>query len=191
MSKINFNFPGSERRFIKSKVELRCDSGGDSTVEGYAATWDGTIDPRMPFREKCCRGMFQRSILRRDDAKLLVNHSPDALLARVKNDSLKLAEDSTGLFFTAKLPNTSTGRDVRALVRTGLLDECSFGFVVDPDGGEEWVTDTDDEGNRTRTRLLRSVTLTDCSLVVFPAYSNTSAGIRDEDWKVGGWDDED
>jgi hypothetical protein len=54
------------------------------------------------------------------------------------------------------------------------LKECSFGFFVDGEDGEDWAQE--DDGRLLRT--LRDVSLFDVSVVTFPAYSNTEAAAR-------------
>ena len=69
------------------------------------------------------------------------------------------------------MPDTQAARDLKELMRRGVVDSMSFGFSV-PRGGDSWSED----GN---TRELREVTLHEVSVVTgFPAYEATSAAVR-------------
>ncbi|WP_431192364.1 HK97 family phage prohead protease, partial [Rhodopirellula bahusiensis] len=64
------------------------------------------------FDEVILRGAFADS-LREGDKLALVDHDASKLLARTRNGSLKLAEDTRGLHFEiAALPKTSLADDV-------------------------------------------------------------------------------
>jgi len=69
------------------------------------------------------------------------------------------------------MPDTQAARDLKELMRRGVVDSMSFGFSV-PRGGDSWSED----GN---TRELREVMLHEVSVVTgFPAYEATSAAVR-------------
>ena len=66
---------------------------------------------------------------------------------------------------------TTSGNDLRELLRTGVVDKMSFGFTV-PRGGDKWSEDG-------RNRELREVRLHEVSVVTgFPAYEATAAAVR-------------
>jgi len=88
-------------------------------------------------------------------------------LASTRNGSLQLAEDARGLKVTATLPDTTLGRDIAELVRTGVIDAMSFGFSVKKDS---WSQDG-------QTRYLEDVSLYEVSLVSTPAYEQTSGTV--------------
>ena len=81
---------------------------------------------------------------------------------------MQLIEDEVGLRVTAKLPNTTRGRDIAELLRTKVIDSMSFGFNVIKDS---WSRDG-------QTRTLESVRLFEASIVSFPAYAATTATVR-------------
>jgi hypothetical protein len=81
---------------------------------------------------------------------------------------MQLIEDEIGLRVTAKLPNTTRGRDIAELLRTKVIDSMSFGFNVIKDS---WSRDG-------QTRTLESVRLFETSIVSFPAYPSTTATVR-------------
>ena len=89
------------------------------------------------------------------------------MLGRTSSGTLALHEDSHGLAFSLRLPDTQHGRDLAALAARGDLGGMSFGFVATD---EEW------HGN---TRELREVELHEVSVVQsWPAYPQTTVSLR-------------
>lgn len=148
-------------------LELRVadeDTDGMS-FRGYAAVFNSPSEP-LPFTETIAPGAFRRSLNSGREVRAFVNHDMGQVLATTKNDSLRLSEDDRGLLVEAQLPNTTAGRDLAELVRTGTVHSMSFGFSV-PRGGDTWSED------RT-SRELREVILHEVSVVTgFPAYPDT------------------
>jgi HK97 family phage prohead protease len=135
-------------------------------LTGYAALFhvEATLDG---FSEIIEPGAFLRSL--QGDVLALVDHDPARVLARTRNKTLRLAEDSTGLAFDIDVPATSYGRDVLELANRGDLGGASFGFTM-PKGGDTW------DGMR---RTLRNVTLHEISVVsAWPAYEGTVVNAR-------------
>lgn len=150
---------------------LEISSANGRRMSGYAATYNTASNPdALPWREKIAPGAF-RSVLRNSDAVMLLNHDASSILGRQSAGTLRLSEDERGLRFECDLPESPLGENVRAACARGDLRECSFGFVVDQDDWDE----SDGEAMRT-IRSFRS--LSDCSLVTFPAYPGTSAMVR-------------
>jgi HK97 family phage prohead protease len=156
-----------ETREFTNTIELRADGDGN-TFSGYAAVFNSPSEP-LPFTEVIAPGAFRKSLLSRNDVKLLFNHDSGQVLASTRSGTLKLEEDDRGLKVTATLPDTTTGRDVRELVSKGIIDAMSFGFTV-PHRGDSWSSD----GN---TRTLKSVRLIETSIVAWPAYSATAGTV--------------
>lgn len=154
--------------------ELRA-TGSDKQprIEGYAATF-GTVANIGSFNEVIQRGAFKRTLADGDDVVALIDHNPSMILGRRSAGTLMLEEDSIGLRFSCELPDTSVARDAYANLKAKNLRECSFGFFVDDEDGEQWSQQPD--GRMLRT--LTSVRLFDVSVVTFPAYDNTNAAAR-------------
>jgi HK97 family phage prohead protease len=154
--------------------ELRA-AGSDKQpkIDGYAATF-GTVTNIGSFNEVIQRGAFKRSLADGDDVVCLIDHNPSLLLGRLSASTLTLEEDDKGLKFSCVLPDTSVARDAYANLKAGNLRECSFGFYVDSEDGEQWTRNADG----TMLRTLVSVRLFDVSVVTFPAYNNTNAAAR-------------
>ena len=146
-------------------VELRAEGDG-RTFSGYASVFNEPSLP-LPFTEIVKPGAFKRSLQSRNRMMLLWNHDTSNPLASTRNGSLVLTEDAKGLFVTATLPDTTLGRDIAELVRTGVVDAMSFGFSVRKDS---WSHDGS-------TRYLEDVSLSEVSLVSTPAYEQTSGTV--------------
>jgi len=143
------------------------------TLAGYAAVYNQ--DSReireygRTFTERIAPGAFDETLNARADVKLYYNHDPAMPLARTRSGTLSLRSDRNGLAFSAKLPETTLGNDVRTLLERGdLTGEMSFGFHV---VGEEW---SQDRTERTITRA----NLVEISIVQDAAYPQTSASLR-------------
>jgi HK97 family phage prohead protease len=169
--KIKARLEGSEGRSLggietrSHSVELRAEGDGMS-FSGYAALFNEPSLP-LPFTEIVKPGAFKRSLQSRNRMMLLWNHDTSNPLASTRNGSLQLTEDARGLKVTATLPQTSLGRDLATLVKTGVIDAMSFGFSVKKD---TWSQDG-------QTRYLEDVSLYEVSLVSTPAYEQTSGTV--------------
>lgn len=104
------------------------------------------------------------------DVVLRYNHNDSFLvLARTRNNSLKLDVDSTGLMMDATLQNDITDHvNVYNAIASGLIDKQSFAFTVEEDS---YDYDTD-----TRT-ILKIGKLFDVSVVDQPFYNATDVSV--------------
>ena len=123
-----------ELRLNINNLEVRADEQDTSKmiVEGYPIVFDKEayigMDP-WGWYEKIDRNAFTNADM--SDVVLRYNHSDELLiLARTKNDSLKLTIDDKGVFMHAELIDTTQNRDVYKMVEAGLLTEGSFAFTV-------------------------------------------------------------
>lgn len=155
------------------KFEVRANADGTRTVSGYAAVFNSLSKDLGNFRERIQPGAFKQTLTDNPDVFLLYAHSMDNVpLGRTKASTLSLREDSNGLAFKATLPNTQLARDLAVSMERGDVDAMSFGFCVPPNG-DDWQQ-TDDGLIRT----LRSVMLSEISIVPMPAYNDTTVNIR-------------
>ena len=142
-------------------------------LSGYAAVYNQDsreiVEHGRKFVERIAPGAFNETLSSGGDVKLYYNHDTSMPLARTKSGTLTLKSDRTGLAFSATLPETTLGNDVRALMERGdLTGEMSFGFFV-----------VDDSWNKTRTeRLVKRASLVEVSLVQDAAYPQTSSSLR-------------
>jgi len=145
--------------------EVRAASDDTLTVSGYAAMFDDITDLGY-FKERIARGAFDGVM--EDDVRLLINHT-GVPLARTTNGTLDLEVDETGLRYTARLADTTEGRDLYKLIKRGDISQSSFAFTI----AEE---DYDRKANlRTITKM---GSLLDVSPVTYPAYPTTTVAAR-------------
>jgi HK97 family phage prohead protease len=165
---MNENF---ERRTITSELRVEEQPAAERRISGYAAVFNKFSELMWDFREKIKPGAFAES-LQQNDIKAFWAHNSDLILGRNKAGNLKLREDETGLYFDLDLPDTTLGRDAFELVRTGIVSQMSFGFVVQ---AENWVRGTENEPH---IRTLEKIELHEISPVAFPAYPDTTVIAR-------------
>ena len=122
-----------ELRLNFENVEVR--SEGENSpmiIEGYPVVFDKEqfiFDGKRSFYEKIDKHAFDNADM--SDVCLKYNHNDNVLiLARTRNDSLKLSIDEHGLFMRAELIDTTTNIDVYKMVKSELLKEGSFAFTV-------------------------------------------------------------
>lgn len=154
-------------------VEMRGLDDESNTVEGMAVVFEQETDMGW-FIEKIDRHAFDNTDM--SDVVLNLNHNNDVLLAGTRNGSLQLRVDDNGVFQRSNIIDTTQGRDVMKLIRSGLLSKQSFAFTI-ADGGEKWETR---EGKEYRT-ITNIDHLYDVSIVTFPAYSQTTLWSRGAD----------
>jgi len=153
--------------------ELLEQDGGK--LVGYAAVYaPATSEDLGGFKERIHPGAFDASLEKNADIRALWDHNTSQPLARTTNGTLKLASDKRGLRVEIELPDgVSYANDLRQLVRSGVVNQMSFGFMVPP-GGDTW--EKDEEGNAVRT--LHSIDLHEVSVVSIPAYPDTTVALR-------------
>ena len=153
------------------KFEIRQNADGSRSISGYAATFNDLSQDLGNFRERIQAGAFAQSLKDNPDVLCLYAHDPSQLLGRVASGTLQIAEDDKGLRFTCKLPDTSTARDLIALMQRSDISSMSFGFSVVED---DWKQAPDG----TLIRTLLQVVLHEISVVPQPAYTSTSVDLR-------------
>jgi HK97 family phage prohead protease len=150
-------------------LEVRDDDGEGITLSGYASTFDDPYDMGW-YTETVAAGAFKRTLGRKPDVRLLLNHG-GLPLARTTSKTLTLDTDAKGLRVSANLDPSDP--DVAAMIpkmKRGDLNQMSFAFRVDSDMWE------DDFSKRT----LRDLDLDngDVSVVTYPANPNATVGLR-------------
>jgi HK97 family phage prohead protease len=161
-----------ELRFAPSELRANSES---RTIVGYAAKFDKWSEPIMGwFKEKIDRDAFSECDV--TDVIMCFNHNIDSILARTTSGTLSLSTDEEGLRFEFEAPATTLGNDMVELVRRGDISKCSFKFTVEED---EWLYANEENGLDYDERIIRKIDkLYDVSLVVYPAYNDTEAGVR-------------
>lgn len=128
------------------------------------------------FREKIAPGACKKSLAEADIVALW-NHRSDQPLGRTSAGNLSLKNSTEGVRPELRPVDTTYGRDLRELVKTGVVKGWSFGFEVIRD---EW---TDEEGHDAdqwtgTNRTIREMKLIEVSPVTFPAYDQTEISSR-------------
>jgi len=160
-----------EIRSLVLPVERRAD-GTKITVAGYAAVFGEIADINGYFEEVIARGAFTET-LKVADVRAYFDHDRGRVLGRSSAGTLRLKEDSKGLFAEIDLPDTSDGRDVATLIERGDISGMSFGFRM---VRHEW-----DETKDPWKRTILEVELMEVSIVSEPAYEGTSIALRSLD----------
>ena len=148
---------------LQIKAENVTDQGiftGHASVFGVVDLDNDVVEPGA-FAESIATGTAAAGVLifgQHDDRKEPLGRS------------MELREDATGLFVKGQISDTAMGRDYRQLIKDGVLDQMSIGYVA-----QEYDVDTNN------VRHLRKVDLLEISIVNYPA--NTEAKI--ESYKGG------
>lgn len=146
---------------------------GSKSISGYAIVYNSPSQDLGNFTEIVAPGAVTDSLKENPDVLCLRDHDPSLLMGRTTAKALTLVEDSKGLRFVCKLPNSTQASDLAESIDRGDLDGVSFGFSV-PSGGDKWSNDG--SGNVVRTLL--KIDLAEISPCSFPAYRSTSVSIR-------------
>lgn len=158
----------TERRLAPTELEVRENTKGGKTLTGYAAVFNRYSQDLGGFVEQVLPGAFAKTI-QENDIRGLHNHDKSLILGRNRSQTLRLAEDSTGLHYEVDLPKTTAARDLSELVERGDVTGSSFSFeTVGPDGDDWSMTDQDYP-----LRSLLQVRLFDVGPVTYPAYLST------------------
>lgn len=154
----------------KRLVELRAAEDDEMTVEGYAAVFD-TVTNLGWINEVIDRKAFDEADM--SDIVMKYNHEDSFLpMARTRGGSLQFNVDDHGLKIRAKLPDTTSNKDIFTLIKEGVLSKMSFAFTV---ANEEYDYETD-----TR-RILAFDKIFDVSVVDTPAYETTEIYARSKE----------
>ena len=155
-----------EARTITVKgIELREDMGDGTRIEGIAVPfgqriglWRGAAEE---FAPDCDFGDTTRTKLSRDHGRLI---------GKVTNTT----READGLHITASISDTAEGRDAVQLIRDGVLDSFSVGFMP-------VTTDKRTEGD-TSVYVRRAVKLLAVAVTGIPAYTGAAiTGQRDQE----------
>jgi len=161
---------------MTNDIEIREDDDGNRTISGYAVKWEmksHVLGYFMKFREQFKKGAFADS-LKDGDQRFLWSHDRSKVLGRIKNGTLRLKEDDTGLHFELDLPKTTLGNDTYETIKRGDVDGVSFGFRNPDDHIEEFDDDIP-------LRTIRKADIFEVSAVAFPAYPDSEVSARGYD----------
>ena len=160
-------------RSVPFHLDRAADTGDGLTLEGYGAvfdsvtrinSWEGTFD------EQLARGAFTKTLSERTPV-IQFDHGRHPLVGSIPLGAIEvLQEDDHGLHLRARLHDNWLIEPVRDAIRSQAVDGMSFRFapVID-----EW-----DDSGETPLRTIREVKLFEVGPVVFPAYADTTVGVR-------------
>ena len=106
------------------------------------------------------------------DVRFLINHDPNLLLARNKANTLRISPGMGGLEVDADMAPTSYARDLAISLERGDINQMSFAFTP-----VSWTRSEAEDGKELVT--INEMRLWDVSVVTYPAYETTQAGLRD------------
>ena len=177
-----------ERRIFMGELRAITAADQPTKIAGHAAKFDSLSEDLGGFRERIAPGAFAKTITS-GDVRALWNHDANIVLGRNKAGTLRLSEDSAGLYYECDIPDTQLIRDmVVSPIQRGDVNQCSFGFSTISDKWAkvdgEWI------------RSLLECELFDVSPVTYPAYQSTDVAVRGlhdaikavippDDWRVG------
>ena len=143
-------------------------------ITGYAVVFENkTVLYRDPDTNyEYCEIIDRHALDNADLSDVVLRYDHEGhVLARTRNNTLKLSVDDKGLKIEADMTKSEEARNHYEEVKNGLVDKMSFAFTVAP-GGDEYDT-------KSRTRRIKSIDrLFDVSLVTFPAYEQTEVNAR-------------
>lgn len=152
-----------------SDVSYKEEDEQKMVLEGYAIVFDQETligDKDKGFIESIDRNALKNANMK--DVPMKYNHDDSFLIiARTRNNSLRLTVDDIGLKVRAELIDTDSNKDIYKMVKAGLLDKMSFAFTV----SSQKIDRSGDIPKRTITGIDR---LYDVSIVDLPAYDQTS-----------------
>ena len=152
-----------------SDVSFKEEDEQKMVLEGYAIVFDQETligDKEKGFIESIDRNALKNANMK--DVPMKYNHDDSFLIiARTRNNSLRLTVDDIGLKIRAELIDTDSNKDIYKMVKAGLLDKMSFAFTV----SSQKIDRSGDIPKRTITGIDR---LYDVSIVDLPAYDQTS-----------------
>lgn len=166
-----------ERRSVAEPVKLETrEEGSRPVIQGYAALFD--VETEIPswygtYKESLAPGCFKSSIASGRKIVSLFNHDQNYVLGSTTSKTMRLMEDMRGLWIEVEPPDTQVGRDVVEYIRRGDVQGQSFMFTITK---QEW-TFAQKEGEYDKRRILE-VELFEAGPVLFPAYEETSVGLR-------------
>ncbi|MGA1111074.1 MAG: HK97 family phage prohead protease [Ilumatobacteraceae bacterium] len=168
-----FRFEAPKDNLVR-QVEFRAEPSNDGlTLEGYAAVfneWTEIDSYEGTFQERIAPGAFKKTISERMPV-LQFDHGTHPLIGSIPLGVItNIKEDAHGLRVKARLSDNWLVEPVRDAIRDGSIQGMSFRFRVI---NEMWA-----RGKNGPERTITEVALYEAGPVVFPAYEQTSVGVR-------------
>lgn len=148
------------------KTEQRSDGSSESVIQGRAIVFDEFQEARDywgdVFFEQISSSV--RNNLETKDIFLLFNHDYANVIGR-ESVNVDITVSESGLDFEWRVPNTTLAQDVANMVRSGMVDGCSFGFIINDQKWEER------DGDYFRT--ITDIELHEITITPIPFYKST------------------
>lgn len=161
-------------RDFPANFETRED-GENYSIEGYFAVFNSNYDMAPGMSESIAPGAFSSSLA--GDIRALINHDTTLVIGRTKAGTLKLREDSRGLWGHVDInPNDVDAMNLYARVKRGDVDQCSIGFDI-------LSEDTDIREDGSVHWTIKDVKLYEVSCCTFPAYESTNISARSQQFE--------
>ena len=167
-------------RMVPFEVTRAADDG--LHLEGYAAvfgaptiidSWEGR------FAERIRKGAFAKTIRERTPV-LQFDHGSHPTIGSIPLGRItELREDDYGLYVSAELFDNDLVKPVRDAIAGGAINGMSFRFRVIQDEFDRDAPWAKKFGDDVEGRTLVEVAMPELGPVVFPAYEETSVGVRD------------
>lgn len=167
-----------------AQLELRAlplnldDEQGESTLSGVVNVPGSQSEiltnpiSGKKFREVIEPGTFAKALENAQSVDLLYQHDKEKILSTTDNGSLDLHEDDeSGLVMSAKITQTSWGKDAYQMIKDGIVRSMSFGMNVIHD---TWLKGADG----IPLRIIDEINLIEVSAVRNPAYAASAIEAR-------------
>ena len=158
------------------EMQMRAADTDSMVVEGYATTFNQPYvlweDDEMRIMEAVDSRAFEGADM--SDVIMQYDHRGH-VFARIRNNTLNVRTDETGLFISADLGGTEIGRQLYQEIKGGYTDKMSFAFTVTDEKVDRQMVDN----KRVIKRLITKIgKLYDVSAVSVPANDGTSISAR-------------
>ncbi len=177
---------------LPEEERSKAEAGDGRTLEGYAAVFDSDTEINSwegHFKERIVRGAFRKTLKERTPV-LQFDHGHDTRFGNLPIGSFeRIAEDKHGLKVVARLFDHA--EPIRQAIEAGAVTGMSFRFKVVRDSWADDkgnpITDRHElmdrlynakKGDKPLQRTIKEVKLMEAGPVVFPAYPETTVGVR-------------
>lgn len=160
-----------------TNATIRSEDGGPPVFRGEAIVFD-----EWTWIGSSAYGFFERIApeavngMGQDDVRFLINHDPNLVLGRNTAGTLKLTATESALEVEAELPDTSYARDLAVSLERGDITGMSFAFEI--------LNETPSTRDGKAAYTIDKIRLFDVSAVTYPAYEQTSGGLRAEAFEL-------
>lgn len=164
-----------QMRAVTTSFETRSDDDGNQYIEGYFSVFNSTYEMGEGMSESIAPHAFDDTLA--DDIRCLTNHDTRLVLGRTAAHTFELKQDERGLWGRVLInPKDTDAMNTKARVDRGDVNQASFGFDI-------LQEDTDIREDGSVHWTIKKVKLYECSVVTFPAYTETNLASRQKDFE--------